>query len=97
MKNLDRYMIMALFAGYMGKLLLTGASLSDAAIVLVLAAANFLYNSQIQNKQIVELKQELREFKNQSTAEIKKLSELSEELKTNVAGVKIASGLRSAR
>jgi uncharacterized protein YlxW (UPF0749 family) len=88
--KLDRYLLIALFAGYVAKALIMSASFSDAAIVLVLAAAHFAFNSQIQNKQITELKQQVNDLSNL----VNQLKDETKELKTTVAGVKIASGLR---
>lgn len=88
--KLDRYLLIALFSAYVAKVLALGSSFSDAAIILVLAAAHFLYNSQIQNKQITELNQQVQDL----LSSVEELKNETKELKTTVAGVKIASGLR---
>tara|TARA_R110000868_G_scaffold70612_3_gene207297 strand:- start:1338 stop:1619 length:282 start_codon:yes stop_codon:yes gene_type:complete len=93
MQNLDRIVIILLFSGYVGKLLAFGAGLPDAAVVLVLAAAHFLNNSNIQNKELSQLKQELS--KQQETLELFQKEHL--EMKNAVAGVKITQGLRNVR
>jgi hypothetical protein len=75
--NIDRYLILSLFGGYTGKLLILGASPADAAVVLVLAAAHFLYSNQMQNKKIVELEQH-----------VKKIEATHNEQNINIAEVK---------
>lgn len=93
MKNIERYLLISLFSGYVIKVLATSASISDAAIVLFLAASYFLYNSQIQNKEISQLKQELTT----TSEQIKKLQKDSEDMRNAVAGVKITQGLRNIK
>lgn len=93
MKNIDRILLLALFSGYVLKIAVLGATYPDAAIILVLAATHFLYNSQIQNKQIDELKQDLTSIK--STIEV--LKKDNEDMRNSVAGVKITQGLRNVR
>lgn len=88
--KLDHYLIIALFGSYVIKVMALGASLSDAIIILVLAVAHFAFNSQIQNKQINELKQQVTNL----SLSLEELKNETKELKTSVAGVKIASGLR---
>lgn len=102
--HIDRYLVIALFGGYVAKVSVLGASLSDAAIILVLAAAHFLQNHHNFNKQINELKQELLdlnvEFKEQNEkvlTTIKSQDEAIAELKSSLAGVKIASGMRAIK
>lgn len=87
--QIDRGLVLALFVGYTLKVAVLGASLPDAAVVLILAAAHFLYNSQVQNKQIVQFKQEISEFKNELAA----CKKVSDDLKTTMASVKISQGL----
>lgn len=93
MKNLDHYLLLSLFGGYVLKLLVKGATLPDAAIVLFLGAAYYLYNSQIQSKEIVQLKQEFKGIQDQLEA----IKKSNEDLKNAVAGVKITQGLRNVK
>jgi hypothetical protein len=93
MEKLERYALISLFSGYVIKLLVVGASLADAAIVLFLAALYYLYISQIQNKQIVQLKQEVTELKENITS----LKKDNEDFRSAVAQVKISNGLRNVR
>lgn len=90
MKNINQKLLLTLFGAYTTKVLILGANPTDAAIVLVLAAAHFLCSSQIQNNEISELKQTI----NSLSVQLQELKVETKELKTNVAGVKIANGLR---
>ncbi len=91
--NIDRNLILCLFGGYTAKLLALGAQPADAAVVLVLAGAHFLYNSQIQNKEINKLKQELVDMKK---AEYDQNMQISD-MKTAVTGMKINNSLRNIK
>lgn len=93
MSNIDRYLIIALFGAYVSKLMIQGASLSDAAIVLVLASANFLVGYFPRSKELSELKQELIEIKKLQTQQ----NQIVDEIKTSVASVKISQGLRNVK
>lgn len=93
MNNIDRYLIIALFGGYVIKILARGASFSDAAIVLVLAATHFLYTSQIQNKEVSELKQQVATL----TDTLVIVQKSQDDIKTNMASVKISQGFRSVK
>lgn len=93
MQNLDRIMIGSLFAAYVGKILILGSSAADAAIVSVLAAAHFLYNWQIKNTEITQLKQELTNI----NEKIKQVENQQLDIKNAVAGVKITQGLRNVK
>lgn len=93
MKNFERYSLIALFSSYVIKLLIVGASLADAGIVLFLGALYFLYISQIQNKEITELKQDLSSLKDN----LSKLQKDNEDMRNAVAGVKITQGLRNIK
>lgn len=90
MKNINQKLLLTLFAAYTTKILVLGANPTDAAIILILAATHFLCSSQIQNKEISELKQTV----NNLTLQLEELKVETKELKTNIAGVKIANGLR---
>lgn len=91
--NIDKVLLLSLLAGYTGKVSVLGASSADAAVVLVLAAAHFLYNSQIQNKEIKALKDEIQAIK---VIQAKQASDI-EEVKSMASSIKIATGLRPAR
>lgn len=91
--QLDRYLTIALFGGYVAKVSIMGASLSDAAIILVLAAAHFLYNSQIQSKEVSELKQQVTSL----MKDVQDLKTNVDDAKTALAGVKIAAGMRAIK
>lgn len=97
MTNLDRYTLALLLVGYTGKLLVFGASLPDAIVMAVLAGAHFLYNSQIQSKQVFELKQQFSEVQ----AQIKLLKEDNDQLKNNVSnavvGIKMSQGFKNIK
>lgn len=93
MKDLDRYLLIALFGGYIIKMLAHGATLPDAAVVLVLAGSHFLYNHFMQNKEITQLKQELNGIRDS----IQKVLKDNEDLRNAVAGVKITQGLRNIK
>lgn len=89
MKNYDHILLLTLLCSYTAKVGILGASLADAAVVLVLAAAHFLYSSQVQNKQVTELKEEVSKLKEQS----KETSEILLELKSSIASAKLAAGM----
>lgn len=89
MINIDKVLLLSLFGGYTCKLLALGSNPSDAAIVLILAAAHFLYSSQIQNKQIDELKQTHARLQK----DVQEILAMHLELKTSVASIKISSGM----
>lgn len=91
--NIDRYLILSLFGGYTGKLLILGASPADAAVVLVLAAAHFFYSNQIQNKKILELDQELKAIKATQSGQ----NEIIADVKSTVSGIKMKEAMKVAR
>lgn len=93
MINTDRALLLCLLGGYTVKLLALGSNLSDALVVLVLAGAHFLYNSQIQNKEIKELANKIEELEKKNVEQTK----LNEDLKSSISSVKITQGLRSAK
>lgn len=93
MKNLDYWMLLSLFAGYTGKVLVLGAQPADAAVVLVLAAAHFLYNSQIQNKNIKALEDRIAGIEKQHFDQNTKINEIS----TVVNGIKLGASFRQAK
>ena len=90
MKNLDKALLLSLLAGYTGKIAVLGASPSDAAVVLVLAAAHFAYSSQIQNKKVSDLEHKLNTF---TEIQNKQAVELAD-IKVMTSSMKIAQGLR---
>jgi hypothetical protein len=87
MKNTDRVLILSLFGGYTLKLLALGAQPADAAVVLVLAAAHWAYNAQLERKEINELRQEIKDIK----ANQQDQNTIISELKTAVTGIKMSS------
>ena len=91
--HIDKALLLCLFGGYTAKLAILGSSLPDAAIILVLAAAHFLYNSQIQNKQILELSNRLNELEAKQAEQNKNV----EDIKSAVSSIKISQGLRPAK
>lgn len=91
--NINRDLILSLFGGYTLKLLILGASPADAAVVLVLAAANFLYNTQLESKEITELKQELKDIKSAQHDQ----NVIISELKTAMTGIKMSNNLRNVK
>ena len=91
--NINRDLILSLFGIYTLKLLILGASLPDAAVVLVLAAANFLYNSQLERKVIAELKQEVKDIKSNQHDQ----NTIISELKTSMTGMKMSNNLRNVK
>lgn len=93
MNHIDRYLIIALFSGYVAKVLARGASFSDAAVILILAATHFLYNSQVQNKKIIQLDQQVTDL----TDILKSVQKSQDEIKTSMASVKISQGFRSVK
>jgi hypothetical protein len=93
MMNIDRALILSLFAGYTGKLLVLGASPADAAVVLVLAAAHFAYSNQIQNKKILELTQEIKKLQDTQAGQ----NELIADVKSTVSGMKVSAAMKVAR
>jgi hypothetical protein len=93
MKKIDKGLLLTLFGGYTIKAAVLGASPSDAAVILVLAAAHFLYNLQIENKEITQLKQELSKFKELQDLHTKEILDL----KTMGASLKLAGGMRQTR
>lgn len=91
--NIDKALLLSLLAGYTGKVAVLGASPADAAIILVLAAGHFLYNSQIQNKEIQTLKAEIKDLRDVDDKLINDLAEI----KAMTSAMKMASGLRPAK
>jgi len=92
-KNIDRVLVLSLFGGYTLKLLALGAQPADAAVVLVLAAAHFAYNSQIQNKKMKELEDRIdtvQKFNSDLTAQIS-------DVKSIVTGMKLNANLRNVK
>jgi len=93
MNSIDHKIVLSLFAGYTIKALALGANINDAAVILVLAAAHFLYNSQIQNKQISQLNQLVEGMK----SELDSVKKTQDDLKTSIASVKISTGLHKVK
>lgn len=93
MKKIDKGLLLTLFGGYTVKVAVLGASPSDAAVVLVLAAAHFLFNLQIENKEITQLKQELSKQKELLEIHSKEI----QDLKTMGASLKLAGGMRQLK
>lgn len=93
MKNIDRVLILSLFGGYTLKLLALGANPADAAVVLVLAGANYLFNAQLERKAINELKQELKDIRSSQVDQ----NIIISELKTSMTGIKMSSSLRNVK
>lgn len=91
--NIDRYLILSLFGGYTGKLLILGASPADAAVVLVLAAAHFFYSNQIQNKKIIELTQQVKALEFTQDSQNKSI----EDMKSMVSGMRVKEAMKVAR
>lgn len=91
--NIDRVLLLSLFSGYTIKLLALGANPADAAVVLVLAGANYLFHAQLERKQISELKQELKEIRSGQTDQ----NVIISELKTSMTGLKMSSNLRNVK
>lgn len=96
MKNIDRGLILSLFAGYTVKCAVLGASIADALVILGLAGAHFLYNFYNRSKEIAELKahynKELAELKSAQYDQAVILSEL----RTNVTGIKLSQSMKKA-
>lgn len=92
MKNLDKHFLALLLAGYTIKLLALGASLPDAGVILVLAAAHYMFNSQIQNKRVDALEEKINETKEL----IQSLKDENESIKASVGnavvGIKMSNG-----
>ena len=93
MNSINQRLLLALFAGYTIKSLAFGSTFSDAAIILVLAAAHFLINHYAFDKQFNELKQELTGIKDA----VKTQDQAIADLKSSLAGVKIAGGFRNVK
>lgn len=93
MDKLDRYLLIALMGSYVVKVAVSGASLADAAIVLVLAGAHVGLKFSSNNAEILELKQQLIDQKAQIDDQKKQI----EDVKNAVAGVKITQGLRNIK
>jgi hypothetical protein len=93
MNRIDSWLILSLLVGYTGKLLALGASPADAGVLLVLAAAYSMQRYYSVNKQHNELKQELTDIR----SSIKDQDLVITELKTSLAGAKIAGGFRSVK
>lgn len=90
--NIDRVLVLSLFAGYTVKAAVLGASLADAVVILGLASAHFLYNLNVRNKEIEELKKSMNELKSLHNDQ----NIIISELRTAVTGVKLQQGLRKA-
>jgi cell division protein FtsB len=88
MLKLDHLVVLSLLGLYTGKALVRGANPADAAVILILAAAHFLYNSQIQNKKVHQLSQVVE----QQNEDIEEMKKRVQDVVTSVAGVKISQG-----
>jgi hypothetical protein len=97
MNNLDRYIIMALFSGYVGKLLLLGAGYADVGVVLVLAAAHFLFASKAEQKQIDELKQLVKESHSDLKNEVIRLTAIVDDHRASLTSIKMSQGIRNVK
>lgn len=93
MKNHDKLLLLSLLAGYTGKVCVLGASPSDAAIVLVLAAVHLVNRYFDNNKEVNELRGELNKFKEVLELHAKEI----QEVKTMGATLKLAGGMRQLR
>lgn len=91
--NIDKALLLSLLAGYTGKVAVLGASPADAAVIFVLAAGHFLYNSQIQNKKVKDLEDRLNNFTEIQDIQAKELADI----KAMTSAMKMASGLRPAK
>jgi len=97
MDNLDRYIVMASFGGYVGKLLLLGATLADVGIVAVIAAAYFLFMYVANSKQIDQLKQELKKDNSELKNEVLRLQSIVDEHRTSLTSIKMSQGIRNVK
>lgn len=97
MNNLDRYIIMASFSGYMGKLLLLGAGYADVGIVTVLASVFFLYSYTSNKKQIDQLKQEVKESQSELKNEVLRLQAIVDEHRSSLTSIKMSQGMRNVK
>lgn len=97
MKNFNSGLLITLFAGYVGKIAVTGATFPDALVVLFLGATYYMYNSQIQSKEQAELKQQLTTLSAQF-AEVKEQQAETKSLVANaVAGFKMSHGFTKVK
>ena len=97
MNNLDRYIIMALFGAYVGKLLLLGANYSDVGVVLVLAAAHFLVASKSHEKQIDVLKKQLDEARAEMKEDLKAIKTMTDEHRTALTSIKMSQNIKGIK
>lgn len=97
MNNLDRHITMALFSGYVGKLLLVGAGYPDIGIVAILGAAFFLFSYTSDKKQIDELKQQVKTSHSEMKNEVLRLQAMVDEHRTSLTSIKLAQGIRQAK
>lgn len=93
MLKYDRILITLLFASFVGKLLIKGASLNEALVTLILAGCYFLFHYKLQQDEITQLNQRL----NDQDALLKLVKKDQEDMKNAVAAVKITQGLRNVR
>jgi hypothetical protein len=97
MNNLERYITMALFSGYVGKLLLLGAGLSDVGVVLVLAAISFLFATKAEQAQINQLKQLVEKSISENKNEVLRLQAMVDEHRTSLTSIKMSQGIKGVR
>lgn len=97
MNNLERYTIMVLLSGYVGKLLLLGANLADVGIVGVVAAVYFLLTYTANNSQIEQLKQELKKDNSELKNEVLRLQAIVDEHRTSLTSIKMSQGIRGVK
>lgn len=91
MKNLDRYLVLALFSGCVIKSLVLGVSLPESIVILTLAGATFFYSKEMQHKEMKELKEKFNDL----SAKQFDQSNIISELRTSITGVKLTQNLRN--
>lgn len=97
MNNLERYITMALFSGYVGKLLLLGAGLADVGVILVLAAISFLFATKAEQAQINQLKQLVDKSISDNKNEVLRLQAMVDEHRTSLTSIKMSQGIKGVR
>lgn len=90
MDNYLKRLPLALFGAYTIKLLVLGATLSDAPIILVLAAVYAYNENKAENKKINELSKQIQDLR----TEVQEASISAKDAKTAVSGLKLSYGFK---
>lgn len=90
MENLSKYAPLVLFCLYSSKLIVTGNTLSDSALLAVIGALSAFSLYKSEDKKIQVMTERLSEM----DKKIQDITKSNEDLRSGVASVKIAQNMR---